>query len=117
MYNRYIPQPDGSFRRKQVPDTRPAPPEPAPCTRENPPERPPEPPREPLCQPCEQEPPKSAPCSRGQQQNPGTFLRNLLPRDFDTGDLLIILLLLIMAGDCEDGQNNALLTLALYLFM
>lgn len=45
------------------------------------------------------------------------FLRNLLPRDLDTGDLLIILLLLLMAGDCEKDRNNALLTLALYFFM
>ena len=47
----------------------------------------------------------------------GSFLRNLLPRDFDTGDLIIILLLLLMAGDCAEDQNTALLTLALYLFM
>lgn len=45
------------------------------------------------------------------------FLRQLLPKDFDTGDLLIVLLLLLMAGDCQEEQNTALLTLALYLFM
>ena len=45
------------------------------------------------------------------------FLRRLLPKDFDTGDLLIVLLLLLMAGDSCDDQNNALLTLALYFFM
>jgi hypothetical protein len=31
--------------------------------------------------------------------------------------LLIIVLLLLMAGDCRDDRNTALLTLALYLFM
>ena len=45
------------------------------------------------------------------------FLRQLLPRNFDTGDLFIVLLLLLMAGDSEEGRNNALLTLALYFIM
>jgi hypothetical protein len=44
-------------------------------------------------------------------------LRRLLPKDFDTGDLLIVILLLLMAGDSCDDQNNALLTLALYFLM
>ena len=35
----------------------------------------------------------------------------------DTGDLLVIILLLQMAGDCAEDQNTALLTLALYLFL
>ena len=47
----------------------------------------------------------------------GGFFRQLLPKDMDTGDLLIILLLLLMAGDCPEDQNTALLTLVLYLFM
>lgn len=45
------------------------------------------------------------------------FLRKLLPKEFDTGDLMIVLLLLLMAGDCNEDQNTALLTLALYFFM
>lgn len=44
-------------------------------------------------------------------------MKQLLPKDFDTGDLLIVLLLLLMAGDNSDEHNSALLTLALYLFM
>jgi hypothetical protein len=47
----------------------------------------------------------------------GSFLRNLLPKEFDTGDLMIVLLLLLMAGDCSEDRNTALLTLALYFFM
>ena len=46
-----------------------------------------------------------------------SFLRQLLPKDFDTGDLLVVILLLLMAGDCKEDQNSALLTLVLYLFM
>lgn len=45
------------------------------------------------------------------------FLKQLLPRDFDTGDLLVVLLLLLISGDCQEDQNTALLTLALYLFL
>jgi len=30
---------------------------------------------------------------------------------------MIVLLLLLMAGDCTEDQNTALLTLALYFFM
>jgi len=41
----------------------------------------------------------------------------LLPKNLDTGDLLVIILLLLMAGDCAEDKNTALLTLALYLFM
>jgi hypothetical protein len=47
----------------------------------------------------------------------GHFFRGLLPRDFDTSDLLIILLLLLISGDCQEEQNTALLTLVLYLFL
>ncbi len=44
-------------------------------------------------------------------------MKQLLPKNFDTEDLLIVLLLLLMAGDCREDQNTALLTLVLYLFM
>ncbi|MBQ6852428.1 MAG: hypothetical protein IJO04_05310 [Oscillospiraceae bacterium] len=47
----------------------------------------------------------------------GGFLRQLLPKDFDTGDLIVVLLLLLMAGDCEEDRSSALLTLALYFLM
>ena len=98
MYNRYIPQPDGSFQRNRIPD--PAPPEP-PC------------PPPPL--PCTPEPPPRRPPPR-HNTVPG-FLQQLLPRDFDTGDLIVILLLLLMAGDCEEDRNHAILTIALYFLM
>ena len=130
MYNRYIPQPDGSYRRNQVQDPanygqRPYP------RRENPqPQRttPPQP------QSCE-EPPRQTPppCPHMQQPRPyspqqkraaaakepgiGSFLRQLLPQNFDTEDLLIVLLLLLMSADRADDQNTALLTLAIYLFL
>lgn len=131
MYNRYIPQSDGSYRRNRMPDPcrqpapRPAPQKPAPCP----------PPPAPVCSPPQQPapcPPPNAPVCPPPVQEPccgnfpqhsrsgegvGGFLRQLLPKDFDTGDLLIVLLLLLMAGDCPEDQNTALLTLAIYLFL
>lgn len=138
MYNRYIPQPDGSFRRSQMPDSsqqpsqRPEQPRPQPVQQHCEPEEPS------VCQPKQEIPPcrQGQPCpnrrppNRQTNQRPqksaecgessfgvGSFLRNLLPRDFNTEDLLIVLLLLLMSGDRQEDQNTALLTLALYLFM
>ncbi len=106
MYNRYIPQNDGSYRRKSMPDK---------C---NPIQKPQQPvPTVPPCpppanEPCTQEPPRKQKC-----QDAGSFLKNLLPKDLDTGDLLVIVLLLLMSGDSSDDKSTALLTLALYLLM
>lgn len=101
MYNRYIPQNDGSYRRNRMQDN----------SRQPPPQEPPCPPPPP--EPCAPPTPKYSQTGAGA----GSFLRQLLPKDFDTGDLLIVLLLLLMAGDCPENQNTALLTLAIYLFL
>lgn len=50
-----------------------------------------------------------------QPESAFSFLKQLLPKNLDTGDLLIILLLLLMAGDGKEDKNSWLLTLALYL--
>ena len=109
MYNRYIPQPDGSYRRNRMPETKKAPPQQRQHT-------PPEP------EPCHESPCAPLPPSHKEpicRQDSGVtgFLRQLLPKEFDTGDLFIVLLLLLMAGDSQEEQNTALLTLALYFFM
>ena len=116
MYNRYIPQPDGSYRRNRMQESlrQPAPSIPQPTVSGEP---------EPhygaddpsartngdgYCQTRSRpSPPASA----------GSFLRQLLPGNIDTEDLLVIVLLLLMAGDCEKERGSALLTLALYLFL
>ncbi|MBR3972606.1 MAG: hypothetical protein IKJ99_01485 [Oscillospiraceae bacterium] len=95
MYNRYIPQSDGSYRKNRYPDQHPP--------KQNPPPVPPP------------EPAKPVPCP-SQGGSALGFLKNLLPKEFDTGDLLIVLLLLLMAEQ-EKDQNCALLTLALYFLM
>ncbi len=110
MYNRYIPQPDGSFRRSRVENRR-QPPKPAPC----PPPEPDCPPEFPCTPPpCPPEK-KEAHCHKG--GSAGNFLQQLLPQSFDTGDLIVVLLLLLLAGDCQEDRSTALLTLVLYLFM
>lgn len=108
MYNRYIPQPDGSYRRSQSREQ-------APQQRKSAPE----PQKKEVTPPPKQEERKIPPCRRESHQSQGIldFFRQLLPRELDTADLLIVLLLLLMAGDDREEQNNALLTLALYLFM
>lgn len=98
MYNRYIPQPDGSYRRNAMPDQRQQSQRPAP------PPPPPQPPPVPHHQPPRQEPISG-------------FLRQLIPQGFDTGDLIIVLLLLLIAGDNQESRNQALLTLALYFIL
>lgn len=106
MYNRYIPQPDGTHRRNRIPEpVRPTPPPP----HQEPPCPPPEP------KPCHVV--RQAPLQQGQNRGIGGFLNQILPRDFDVGDLIVVLLLLLMAADSQEEQNTALLTLALYLFL
>ena len=47
----------------------------------------------------------------------GSFLRGLLPQNFDTEDLMVVLLLLLMSGNSGKDQNAALMTLVIYLFL
>ena len=100
MYNRYIPQPDGTYRRNAMQDQRQRPPQPSPAPSQQsapPPSRP-------------------QPTMPHGESIPG-FLRQLIPQGFDTGDLIIVLLLLLIAGDSQEARNNALLTLALYFVL
>ena len=124
MYNRYIPQPDGSYRRSRIPEPQkappPKPPQPPAADKPSPPcPQPVLPPPPPKCPtPCQRE--RGGKCKKDPQPaglDLGSFFRKLLPKDFDTADLLIVLLLLLMAGDCPEDQNTALLTLALYMFL
>ena len=114
MYNRYIPQPDGSYQRSRIPDQPPHLPEPVPPT----PAASPKPAHIPAPRPQpvhRRMPPKHQPAR--ENTSVGNFLKQLLPKQFETEDLLIVLLLLLMSGDCREEQNTALLTLMLYLFM
>lgn len=100
MYNRYIPQSDGTHRRRPTPEPAHSPP--------------------PQEQPRQEQ--HAAPQHTQEAPSPafggiGAFLRQILPKDFDIGDLIVVLLLLLIAADKKDEENSALLTLALYLFL
>ena len=92
MYNRYIPQQDGTYQKNRIPSP-------------TPPDQPPKP----VIEPEKEHIRKTQPAS--------TFLHQLLPKGLDTGDLLVIVLLLLMAGDGKENDHTWLLTLALYLFL
>lgn len=105
MYNRYVPQADGSYRRSRMEEEpkrqHTVPPKPAPEQEQE--------------QPCQTPREEHHPPHEG--QNVAGFLKQLLPKNFDTSDLIIMLLLLLLAGDCEEDRTTAMLTLVLYLFM
>ena len=104
MYNHYIPQSDGSYRRSTASDQR----RPAPPPKPKPePECPPEPPR-----PVPPPPPPCPPPQTGILD----FLKGLLPRSIDTADLMIVFLLLLMNKD-DEGGLSPVLTLALYFLL
>ena len=104
MYNHYIPQSDGSYRRSTQPDQR----RPAPPSKPKPePECPPEPLR-----PIPPPPPPCPPPQTGILD----FLKGLLPRSIDTADLMIVFLLLLMNKD-DEGGLSPVLTLALYFLL
>lgn len=121
MYNRYIPQPDGSYRKNTIQDkaqNRPKPtPQPSQPEKENK-DYMPSPLTEKQCSIKKKEQNVQYKTPNTNNDNSiGNFLKQLLPRDLDSGDLLVIILLLLMAGDCQDSNNHALLTLMLYLFL
>lgn len=119
MYNRYIPQQDGSYKRSRIPDTHlPQPPK----TKQIPDpvqevKAAPVLPHRPAQHRYRNQKPHNTCTHKQDQVSAASFLRKLLPKEFDTGDLMIVLLLLLMAGDCTEDRNTALLTLALYFFM
>lgn len=116
MYNRYIPQPDGSFRRSRMEERKTGnPPPSAPCTEDPKPQPPPPLPPPPPVQ--HRRPQRPSPPQKQEGTGISGFFKRLLPKDFDTGDLIVVMLLLLMAGDNTEDQNTALLTLALYFFM
>ena len=107
MYNRYIPQPDGSYRRNPTPEQR---------QPQRPPQKPSAPPPPTHQRPSAPPPPMPQKHPPQPEPIPG-FLRQLIPQGFDTGDLIVVLLLLLIAGDSREQRSNALLTLALYFVL
>lgn len=129
MYNHYIPQSDGSFRRNSVADhnrgqhSRPSPPPQRKTQQEQN--------REPTVSIPEASPseskqhnpqreqhnPQPDHNAQRQESSPLSFLRKLLPKDMDSADLIIIVLLLLLSSEDCDGDTAPLLTLALYFLL
>lgn len=131
MYNRYVPQADGSFRRSRIQEpipNQPNRPPSSPGMRE-PPQRQPPPQQQDNCQqgnaprqscpPPQRNPPPAHSGGQWEHSAPsvGSFLRGLLPQNFDVEDLMVVLLLLLMSGNSGSDQNGALITLVIYLFL
>ena len=100
MYNRYIPNPDGSYARNRIPDNTKNVKQDHSASFEQ-----------------HQHLQNFTANDRHFSGNSLSFIKQLFGSDFDMGDLIVILLLLLMAGDSKEDRNNALLTIALYFIL
>ena len=105
MYNRYIPGQNGVYQCKVVQDKpAPVPIVPEPVT----PRCMPEP------EPCPPPPPPQSCCT----PPPLSFLKRLLPKDVDLGDIIILLILALLLIDGEESDSTTLiLTVVAFLFL
>lgn len=113
MYNRYTPRQDGGYRHDRVPEApRQNQADPQPQYRSDPPQ---------ACAPGVSAHLESGQrCHASSSFQPGSatgFLSSLLLRNMDTGDLLMLLILLLLITDGSDDAPNPLLTIALFFLM
>lgn len=112
MYQRYIANPDGTFRKTVVDE--PAPSCPPPLDPIPPTARPnncPLPEIE-ASSPCPPAP--SVPCP---PDRPPLSLRSLLPETLDVGDLLLVLILLLLLIDSEEEDSRTILLVLAAFFL
>ena len=125
MYNRYVPQADGSFRRSRIQEpinqrersVNTPPPIQEAAQREKAGSQFSAPKRNDIYPQRNGPPVRSSPHNDNNAASVGSFLKGLLPSNFDTEDLMVILLLLLMSGNSGSDQNAALMTLVIYLFL
>ena len=102
MYNRYVPDAAGVYRQttvETVPDI---------------PDTPPQPPVQPAAPPLPPPPPALA-AEPGRRSLSG-LLKRFLPRGMDTGDLLVLLILILLAVDGEEEDSlSVILKIAAFL--
>ena len=102
MYNRYVPDAAGVYRQttvETVPDI---------------PGTPPQPPVQPAAPPLPP-PPPALTAEPGRRSLSG-LLERFLPRGMDTGDLLVLLILILLAVDGEEEDSlSVILTIAAFL--
>lgn len=107
MYNRYTPRQDGGYHRDRVPEAS----EPVRNHPQSPQQQNHNPPQHPA--PPQQNCP--APCPM--PSSASGFLSGLLPKNMDTGDLLMLLILLLLLHDGSESAPDPLLTIALFFLM
>lgn len=126
MYHRYMPMENGQYQRKNVPDSPhvppPKPPE-APVYRQ---ERPAQ--QHPSSSPLDREqnaPEKESARTQGEQNAPSCeipfqnhipILEKLLP-GMDSGDILVLLILLFLLSEGNEDSTGVIMTLAIFLFL
>ena len=102
MYNRYVPDAAGVYRQttvETVPDI---------------PDTPPQPPVQPAAPPLPPPPPALA--AEPGRRSLSSLLERFLPRGMDTGDLLVLLILILLAVDGEEEDSlSVILTIAAFL--
>ena len=102
MYNRYIPQADGSYLKTRLEE---------PSGGVNTSVQEPSPPI--FLHQARTSPPSAA----GAPVGIGQFFKNLVPGGLDTEDLIVILLLLLLSQNQGKGGKRAMMTLGAYLFL
>ena len=102
MYNRYVPDAAGVYRQttvETVPDI---------------PDTPLQPPVQPAAPPLP--PPPPALVAEPGRRSLSGLLERFLPRGMDTGDLLVLLILILLAVDGEEEDSlSVILTIAAFL--
>lgn len=100
MYNRYVPDAAGVYRQttvESVPDV-------------------PDAPQPPLPPPACPAPPPPVPAAEPGRRSLSGLLERFLPRGMDTGDLLVLLILILLAVDGEEEDSlSVILTIAAFL--
>lgn len=108
VYNRYSPRQDGTYQRNRISEPTPS----------DPPKSPNIPPIPEQAQiPALTRQPHTSTQTTDAPRSPMHFITDLLPSDMDTGDMLVLLVLLLLAADGNEDSSNPLLTLALFFLM
>lgn len=110
MYHRYMPTGGGQYRRQDIPERKPAPPVPPPA----PPPPDPVPPG-PLPPPPPPVPPMP-PMPPGRAPFPIPFLEKYFP-GIDSGDLLLLLIMLLLLSEGTEDAVSVVMTLAIFLIL
>lgn len=119
MYHRYMPTGNGQYRRQDVPERRPAPQQPKPVPQPQTPAPPPMPAPSsppPVPPPMPPHPPAPPKPSGEAAPLPIPFLEKLFP-GMDSGDLLLLLIMLLLLSEGTEDAVSVVMTLAIFLML